>query len=84
MELWIRMWTGDQEATYDGKGVAFGLNKGEQIFDVRSYAEVFRTITYHEISGVLGAPGSVRYTHDSYMYLYPAGPDYQLLWVFPR
>ncbi|MCL6488755.1 MAG: YjgB family protein [Alicyclobacillus mali] len=70
--------------TYRAKDVAFGLNKGEQIFDVRSYAQALRTLTYHDIAGVLGTPGSVRYTQDSYIYLYPAGPDYQLLWVFPR
>ncbi|MBF8377819.1 YjgB family protein [Alicyclobacillus mali] len=70
--------------TYRAKDVAFGLNKGEQIFDVRSYAQALRTLTYHEIAGVLGTPGSVRYTQHSYIYLYPAGPDYQLLWVFPR
>lgn len=71
-------------ATYASRGVAFGLNQGDQIFDVRSYASLFRQLTYGEIVGALGAPGTVRYTQTSYIYLYPAGPEYQLLWVFPR
>ncbi|MCL6453950.1 MAG: YjgB family protein [Alicyclobacillus sp.] len=71
-------------ATYNSRHAAFGLNKGEQIFDVRSYAANFQKISYSDIVRVLGNPGTVRQTSDSYIYLYPAGPDYQLLWVFPK
>ncbi len=70
--------------TYDSHHTDFGFNKGGQIFDLRSYSKDLQTITQSDITQVLGKPGSVRYTSDSYIYLYPAGADYQLLWVFPK
>jgi hypothetical protein len=70
--------------TYSAEHAAFGFNKGEQIFDLRSYSPQLKTITQSDITRALGKPGAVRYTSDSYIYLYPAGPDYQLLWIFQK
>lgn len=70
--------------TYGSRATAFGMNKGEQIFDVRSYSSHFHAITLSDIEAVLGTPGDIRHTSDSDIYMYPAGPDYQLLWVFSK
>lgn len=69
-------------ATYRTKNVAFGFNKGMQIFDVRSYATQFKHLSLADVISVLGAPGDTRYYGQQKILLYPAGPDYQLLWVF--
>lgn len=71
-------------ASYGARNVAFGFNKGEQIFDLRSYSALFQTVAFADIQSALGNPGAVRQTSDSYIYMYPAGADYQLLWVFPK
>lgn len=71
-------------ATYGSHQAAFGFNKGEQIFDVRSYSSKLKTITLANIEAVLGKPGDIRQTSDSVIYMYPAGPDNQLLWVFSK
>ncbi|OFW81470.1 MAG: hypothetical protein A2201_04645 [Alicyclobacillus sp. RIFOXYA1_FULL_53_8] len=70
-------------ATYSSRQTAFGFNKGGQIFDVRSYAPQLQTITLSEVTQVLGAPGATRHYAGDSILLYPAGPMFQLLWVFP-
>ncbi|WP_062309231.1 YjgB family protein [Alicyclobacillus sendaiensis] len=47
--------------TYRDKGTALGLDQGDQIFDVRSYAPALQALTYEEIAAALGAPGSLAY-----------------------
>lgn len=71
-------------ATYGSHNVALGFNKGVQIFDLRSYSATFQGVTFADIQQALGNPGAVRQSSDSYIYMYPAGPDYQLLWVFSK
>lgn len=71
-------------ATYTSRKAAFGFNKGEQIFDVRSYSSQLKTITPSDVESALGRPGDTRHTSDSVIYMYPAGIDYQLLFVFPK
>lgn len=71
-------------ATYTSRHAAFGFNKGGQIFDLRAYSSQLQTVTLNDIQNQLGKPGAVRESSDSFIYLYPAGPDYQLLWVFPK
>ena len=70
--------------TYSSHGAAFGLNKGDQIMDVRSYSSKLKAITPADVTSVLGQSGDMRQTSDSVIYMYPAGVDYQLLFVFPR
>jgi hypothetical protein len=71
-------------ASYGSHAADFGLNKGEQIFDVRSYSSKLKAITPSDVESVLGQPGDTRQTADSIIYMYPAGADYQLLFVFPK
>lgn len=68
--------------TYGKHAAAFGFNKGAQIFDVRSYSKALQSLTANDITDTLGLPGDVRTTSDSTIYLYTAGPDFQLLFVF--
>jgi|GEM_PF-6002629 len=70
--------------TYNGHAAAFGMNKGNQIFDVRSYDSKLQSITPADVETIMGMPADTRQTSDSYIYMYPAGPDYQLLFVFPK
>lgn len=70
--------------TYGSRATAFGINKGGQIFDIRSYSSQVHSITLRDIETVLGKPGEIRYTSDSVIYMYPAGPNNQLLWVFSK
>jgi hypothetical protein len=70
--------------TYSNHFTAFGFNKGGQIFDLRSYSPLLSSITQSDITHILGKPGAIRYTNNSYIFMYPAGPNYQLLWVFQR
>jgi hypothetical protein len=69
--------------TYTAHHAAFGFNKGDQIFDVRSFSPTLHAATLSEVQKVLGTPGIVRHTANERILLYPAGPDYQLLWIFP-
>ncbi len=69
--------------TYSSHAAAFGLNKGSQIFDIRSYNSKLKAITLSDIESVLGQPADTRHTPDSMIYMYPAGANYQLLFVFP-
>lgn len=71
-------------ATYSNHTADFGLNKGEQIFDVRSYSSSIRSLTLQEVESVFGSPGDVRQAGDTVIHMYPAGPDYQLLFVYPK
>lgn len=68
--------------TYASRHAAFGVNKGGQLFDVRSYASNLRPITATDVEQVLGKPGSVHYYAGQTILMYPAGPNYQLQWVF--
>ena len=69
--------------TYATHYAAFGLNKGLQIFDVRSSSPELQAITLSQVISVLGSPGILRYLPGQEILLYPVGPDYQLLWIFP-
>ncbi|WAH35590.1 YjgB family protein [Alicyclobacillus dauci] len=70
--------------TYGDHNAAFGMNKGGQMFDIRTFHSTVKSIRLGDITQVLGKPGEVRTSPDSVIYLYPAGPDYQLLFVFPK
>lgn len=68
--------------SYPAHDVAFGINQGEQIFDVRSYAPSVTAITRADVTAALGPPAEVRYASNTTIYLYPDQLNYQVLWVF--
>ncbi len=68
--------------TYSAHHAAFGINQGNQIYDIRSFAPRVQSISRNEVLKALGSPGSILYAANTTIYRYPAGPDHQLLWVF--
>lgn len=69
-------------ASFSAHNAAFGFNKGEQLFDLRSYAPNLHPITVASVEQVLGRPGAIHYYGEQTILMYPAGPNYQLQWVF--
>lgn len=70
--------------TYPSRHAAIGINKGDQIIDIRSSSPQLQVIVMSQVTSTLGSPGILRHLTGQDILLYPAGPDYQLLWVFPR
>lgn len=68
--------------SYPAHHVAFGINQGEQIFDVRAYTPSVTAITRADVTAALGPPAEVRYASNTTIYLYPDQLNYQVLWVF--
>lgn len=68
--------------TFSSHNAAFGFNKGGTLFDVRSYAPSLHPITKDDVEKVLGMPGVVHYYDGESILMYPAGPNYQLQWIF--
>ncbi|MBP2000563.1 hypothetical protein J2Z69_001594 [Paenibacillus shirakamiensis] len=71
-------------ATYTKRGISFGINKGEAIFDVRSYRENLRKITLSSVVDTMGkemfqttAPGQI-------ILNYPAGDNFLLKFIFSK
>ncbi|MFD1677039.1 YjgB family protein [Alicyclobacillus fodiniaquatilis] len=71
-------------ATFPSHDAAFGFNKGSQIFDIRSSSPKLQQITLSQVKQVLGEPGETRSTATQTILMYPAGPKFQLLWIFPK
>ncbi|HWP95420.1 MAG TPA: YjgB family protein [Syntrophomonadaceae bacterium] len=71
-------------ATYTQHNAVFGINKGEQIFDVRSYDNSIKELTQAKIKEVLGTPENIHHYDTQDMLVYKAGEKYQLLFIFPK
>lgn len=70
-------------ATYSQRNAAFGINKGEQIFDVRSFDPRLKEIKMSKVKEVLGTPENTHHYATQDMLVYRAGEKYQLLFIFP-
>jgi len=71
-------------ATYAKHNAAFGINKGEQIFDVRSYDDRLKELKISKVKEVLGIPVNIHNYETEDMLVYKAGEKYQLLFIFPK
>lgn len=71
-------------ATFTKKNVAFGFNKGSQVFDVRSYHAELKSITLQEIEKALGTPASVKVNGDDKIYVYKVNNQFELKFVIPK
>ncbi len=71
-------------ATYLKQDVVFGINKGSQIFDVRSYDESLKQVTMTKVKEVLGTPDNLHHFAAEDMLVYEVGEKYQLLFIFPK
>ncbi|QUG84482.1 YjgB family protein [Bacillus nitratireducens] len=71
-------------ATFTNKNVAFGFNKGSQVFDVRSYHSELKVITLQEIEKALGKPASVKVNGNDKIYNYKVNNQFELKFVIPK
>ncbi|WHY26741.1 YjgB family protein [Bacillus wiedmannii] len=71
-------------ATFSNKNVAFGFNKGSQIFDVRSYHAELKLITLQEIEKALGKPNSVKVNGEDKIYVYKVNNQFELKFIIPK
>ncbi|HEX3011845.1 MAG TPA: M56 family metallopeptidase [Syntrophomonadaceae bacterium] len=69
-------------STYSKKNVAFGWNKGMQIFEVRSFDRRFKTITLAKVKEVLGTPAYDSKTNNQEIIGYKAGTEFKIEMVF--
>lgn len=70
-------------ATFTSKNVAFGFNKGSQVFDVRSYHSELKSITLQEIEKALGKP-AVKENGNDKIYVYKVNEQFELKFVIPK
>ncbi|MDH4421810.1 MULTISPECIES: YjgB family protein [Bacillus] len=71
-------------ATFTNKNVAFGFNKGSQVFDVRSYHAELKLITLQEIEKALGKPSSVKVNGNDKIYVYKVNDQFELKFIIPN
>lgn len=70
--------------SYTKRGMAFGYNKGMQIFEVRTFDKQLSQISLSSAKQILGAPAyDVKYNGEEIIG-YIAGPEFKLLLVFPE
>ncbi|MED3625349.1 YjgB family protein [Bacillus thermocopriae] len=72
---------GNRYFTFSSHGIVFGVNKGEQIFDVRSYSKEIQQITFDEVEKVLGKPNNVRSNSGDKIWVYNVNEKFQLKFV---
>jgi bla regulator protein BlaR1 len=70
-------------ATYTKQAVAFGLNKGDQVFDVRSYSPDLKKIKYSYVTKILGTPGTINHYNKQDIIIYNISSEYELMLIFP-
>lgn len=70
-------------ATYKNRGITFGFNKGELIFDVRSYDPELHKLTLPAIEKTLGKPKETAKNGDDQIYVFEASEQFELKFVIP-
>jgi hypothetical protein len=70
--------------TYDAENIAFGVNKGEQIFEVRSFDPELKTIKLSEVTAAYGEPDHTAEINslNQEVYGYVVNDNYKMLLVF--
>lgn len=68
--------------TYTKQGVAFGYNKGAQIFEVRSFDKQLSQITMSLVKNSMGEPGYDYKSNDEEVIGYKISDQYKILFVF--
>lgn len=70
-------------ASYPGRGLVFGFNKGSQIFDIRSYAKELNTIRQSDLVKIYGNPDMTRRVNGEDIIGYVMGDEFKIRFVFP-
>jgi hypothetical protein len=68
--------------TYSSRNLSFGFNKGDQIYDVRSYDPTLQELRLWEVKKVLGKPDDTKSYQKQAIYIYQVTKEIQLKWVF--
>jgi len=71
-------------ATYGSHNVVFGINKGEQIFEVRSSDSRLKSITLAEAKRVLGTPAYDAKSNGQEIIGYTTQSEFKVEMVFPQ
>ncbi|MDP4160429.1 MAG: YjgB family protein [Bacillota bacterium] len=72
-------------ATYPSRNIVFGINKGEQIFEVRSLARSqFTSLSLTKVKEVFGPPVYEAKADGQEIIGYTAGPEFKIELVFPQ
>lgn len=72
-------------ATYSNRNIVFGVNKGEQIFEVRSFdSHQFSNVSLEKVKEVFGPPQYDAQFNGQEIIGYTAGPDFKIELVFPQ
>ncbi|HWQ42692.1 MAG TPA: M56 family metallopeptidase [Desulfosporosinus sp.] len=71
-------------ATYTGRQVVFGINKGEQLFEVRSFDSRLKSVTLSKVKEVLGNPAYDAKTNGQELIGYTAGSEFKIEMIFPQ
>ena len=71
-------------ATYSKYKLAFGFNKGSQIFEVRSFDSSLNKISLSMVKKVYGTPAYDVKNNNEEIIGYTAGQEYKILLVFPK
>ena len=69
---------------YPKHNVTFGFNKGDQIFEVRSFEPALAKITLSKATGVFGKPDYTAVVNGEKIIGYVANGDFKILLVFPE
>jgi hypothetical protein len=71
-------------ATYTQHNVAFGFNKGSQIFEVRSFDDKIKKVSLFKVKEVFGKPAYDVKTGNQEIIGYIANDEFKMLFVFPE
>ncbi|MGH4138240.1 YjgB family protein [Clostridium sp.] len=70
--------------TYNKRNTVFGINKGEQVFEVRSFDTQLKVLSLSNVKEVFGTPVFDSKTSTQEIIGYAAGTDFKLEMVFSR
>jgi hypothetical protein len=70
--------------TYTNHNVVFGVNKGDQIFEVRSFDSRLKSVTLTEAKKVLGTPAHDVKSNGQEIIGYAANSEFKIEMVFPE
>jgi len=71
-------------ATYNSRNAVFGINKGEQIFEVRSYDRRLKGVTLNKAKETLGTPAYDAKNNGQEIIGYTAGSEFKVEMIFPQ
>jgi hypothetical protein len=65
-------------AAYEQQGVVYGVNKGMQVAEIRSYDPRLQELTMYQVKQALGKPNSISNLANENIYVYNVNEKYQL------